>query len=206
MDPLKGLPEMNEGIWHATIPITDEHVFLHLLRILVLRSYGHEINIKPDSFSSWLEEKKRLPSPYVTASVRRKWNFLNRIWTVEPTKLGCFYCDFVYTYVKKLEHKKEDILRQREQPKNTVNRKIQWRDLDGPTYFRKILPKLLIKYGFSSRADFLVKWSIFHGALGREEAPLKCNQKLNIFDNLSVGIPSSEEAKKTICMSPNKYL
>lgn len=185
------------SVWHSVVPITDEHVFLHLLRAVVLRFYeatgvpDRIINYNPALFARTLKEWNRVPSPYV--KIYRKW----WKWHVEPTKLGLFYCNHVFQNAKKLECEKVDIIYNREDMKKEFN---------GVARFKEMVPILLWKYGFESRADYSVKWSVFHGALGRESAPLKTGQTLSIFDYLSTGITTFEEAKKTACMPVKELL
>jgi len=183
---------MGDGVWHSVIPITDEHVFLHLLRSVVLHNQGSEnVLHSPALFARTLKEWDRIPSPYI--KIYKKW----WKWHVEPTELGLFYCNHVFLKAKKLEREKVDII---------YNRKDMTRKYNSAARFKEMVPILLLKYGFESRADYSVKWSIFHGALGRESAPLKTGQNLGIFDHLSTGILTSEEAKRTVCMPVGELL
>ena len=55
------------GVWHSVVPITDEHIFLHLLRAVVLRFYkapgipDRITNYSPILFARILKEWNRVP-------------------------------------------------------------------------------------------------------------------------------------------------
>ena len=176
---------MGKGVWHSVVPITDEHVFLHLLRAVVLNSQEPEVSHNPSLFAKTLTEWGRIPSPYLT--IYRKW----WKWYVEPTELGKFYCYTVFKSAKAVECAKVDIIYTRKGMKEKFN---------SVARFKEMVPILLMNNGFASRADYSVKWSIFHGALTRERTPLERGQNLGIFDYLSTGIATYKEAERTACM------
>lgn len=188
---------MDDGIWHATIPITGEHVFLHLLRATYLyHRDGYIRNFNPEAYASYLIENNRVPSSYIKIYRKRPawWKFPR--WNVEVTELGKYYCDYTYTYAKKIESDNINYFYEKDEDGNIdINKKIP----NAAARFREKLPLILQNYGFSSRADYLVKWSIFIGSLGRVDAPIK-SDRLNIFDHISKGISTREEADRTVCM------
>jgi hypothetical protein len=187
---------MGDGIWHTTVPITDEHVFLHLLRSVYMHHKGLEKRF-PDFdatlFATHLIEWNRVPSSYVIVERKRPAWFKFPRWYVVPTTLGLFYCNYVYTQTNKIDCDKYGFFYKRD---SNGREKIP----NAAIRYREIIPVLLHNGGFSSRADYLVKWSIFKGALKWESAPLSLGHMLNIFDDLSEGIPSKKEADRTVCM------
>lgn len=192
---------MGDGIWHTVIPITNEHVFLHLLRSIYF--YQHNIErftgCLPDFnaklFAEKLIEWERVPSPYVLVYKKKTAWWKSYQWYVEIIKLGKFYCNHVYTYADKLDCEKSSHFY--EKGENTwLGKKIP----NAAARFRERLPLILHNYGFYNRADYLIKWSIFKGQLGYEKAPLPLGQRLGIFDDISEGIPTRGEADKTVCM------
>ncbi len=198
---------MSDGIWHTTIPITDEHVFLHLLRAVYFHFHGYENELKgcqrdynAPLFARTLIEWGRLPSPYLNVYKQHAW-FKFPQWRVEPTELGLYYSDYVYTYVDRLDCEIISFFYKRKE-NGRMGEKIP----HAAARFRERLPIILQNYGFSSRADYLVKWSIFKGALGSHAAPLELGKHLNIFDSLSEGIPSRKEADKTVCIPVEELL
>jgi len=203
---------MGDGMWHTIVPITDEHVFLHLLRAV----YFHQknINMKADCFhrqripyynatlfAECLIEMGRVPSPYIKVYKKKPAWWRRSRWYVEITKLGIFYCNYVYTYVDRLDCEKSSHFYTRDKD-GLLNNKIP----NAAARFRERLPLILYKYGFSSRADYLVKWSIFKGALGYHDAPLSFGQTLGMFDHNSEGIPTKKEADRTVCMSVEELI
>jgi hypothetical protein len=165
---------LSSGYWHVTVPITKQHYFIHLLRELVISFYDKR---KPEPWC--IESLLQQPaSAYII--IQKK--FLRKP-IIQPTPLGRFYSDYIFTMTKRLEQWKS------KQPKATD------RDL---LRLREAIPTMLEVYGFSSVADYLVKWSIFHGVLSRE-GTLSQGQKLGIFDHLgSCGYHNFQEYEKEI--------
>jgi len=157
-------------MWHVSCNISEEHKFLHYLRVLRLSGLGKK------EYPGLVYTK---PSAYTVIEKQ----FFKKI--IKLTPLGEYYCDYIWTYTGELEKLKSKMLHGDENRNRAEAR------------FQEAVPVLLQRYGFKSRADYLVKWSIFRGALGDKDSPLIYNY-LNIFDQLSDGIKNREDCLKSL--------
>lgn len=153
---------LTPGMWHVTIPIKDNHRFLHYLRWFLL-----------DCTPIW--QPPSMKSPFLI--VQHRWF---RKPKINITKSGVCYCNHFYAATKQLETWVA------KQPKETEIDLLR---------IREAVPVMLMRFDFTSIADYLVTWSICHGALGRVFNSLVGS--LSIFDHLgSYGFKTYDDYKK----------
>lgn len=148
--------------------ITEEHRLLHYVRHLRLVELGKEEALGYSLFEF-------LPSEYLRTEKEGWWIFKKD--KIVLTEKGSRISDVIYTAAMNLDRTIADIVHANVEKGNYRH---------GEAAVHELAPILLNRFGFKSRSDYLVKWSIFKGALGREGPPLR-GGNLTIHDQLYRG-------------------